>query len=81
MISVGAFEAKTHLGELLVRVERGETVVITRRGRPVARLVPADPPERDVKEVLAGLREFQRLRAPTLGHGVSMRDLIQEGRK
>ena len=37
---VGAFEAKNTLGTLLDRVERGEEIVITRHGRPVARLVP-----------------------------------------
>ena len=41
MITVGAFEAKTKLSELLNRVEEGEEVVVTRRGRPIARLVPA----------------------------------------
>jgi prevent-host-death family protein len=38
--AVGAFEAKNTLGSLLDRVERGEEIVITRHGRPVARLVP-----------------------------------------
>jgi prevent-host-death family protein len=37
---VGAFEAKNKLGSLLDRVERGEEIVITRHGKPVARLVP-----------------------------------------
>jgi prevent-host-death family protein len=37
---VGAFEAKNTLGTLLDRVERGEEIVITRHGKPVARLVP-----------------------------------------
>lgn len=41
MHSVGAFEAKNTLGGLLDRVERGEEIIISRRGRPVARLVPA----------------------------------------
>jgi prevent-host-death family protein len=41
MATVGAFEAKTHFAQLLQRVERGEEIVITRRGREVARLVPA----------------------------------------
>jgi len=41
MITVGAFEAKTKLSELLNRVEEGEEIVITRRGRPVARLTGA----------------------------------------
>ena len=40
MIEVGAFEAKNTLGALLDRVEDGEEVLITRHGRPVARLVP-----------------------------------------
>ena len=40
MLKIGAFEAKNTLGALLDRVERGEEVVITRRGKPVARLAP-----------------------------------------
>ena len=40
MAEVGAFEAKNTLGALLDRVERGEEIVITRHGKPVARLVP-----------------------------------------
>jgi len=40
MREIGAFEAKNTLGSLLDRVERGEEIVITRHGKPVARLVP-----------------------------------------
>jgi prevent-host-death family protein len=40
MTAVGAFEAKTHFAQLLERVQRGEEITITRRGKPVARLVP-----------------------------------------
>ena len=40
MIEIGAFEAKNKLSELLDRAEHGEEVVITRRGKPVAKLVP-----------------------------------------
>jgi prevent-host-death family protein len=40
MFEIGAFEAKNTLGSLLDRVERGEEIVITRHGKPVARLVP-----------------------------------------
>jgi prevent-host-death family protein len=39
-VNVGAFEAKTHLSELLARVENGEQITITKHGRPVARLMP-----------------------------------------
>jgi prevent-host-death family protein len=38
--TIGLFEAKTHLSELVARAERGEEVVITRHNRPVARIVP-----------------------------------------
>ena len=40
MESIGLFEAKTHLSELIARAERGEEVVITRHNKPVARLMP-----------------------------------------
>ncbi len=42
MLEMGAFEAKNTLGALLDRVQNGEEIVITRHGRPVARLVPND---------------------------------------
>ena len=42
MRTIGAYEAKTHLPQLLERVSRGERITITKHGRPVARLVPAD---------------------------------------
>ena len=40
--TVGAFEAKTYLAALLGRVEGGESITITKHGRPVARLVPVN---------------------------------------
>lgn len=40
MLEIGAFEAKNTLGSLLDRVEHGEEILITRHGKPVARLVP-----------------------------------------
>jgi prevent-host-death family protein len=43
MPDIGAFDAKNTLGGLLDRVVRGEEITITRRGKPVARLVPAVP--------------------------------------
>ena len=41
MLSVGVYEAKTHLPDLLKKVESGETVTIENRGKPVARLIAA----------------------------------------
>ena len=43
METIGAFDAKTRLSELLERVTRGEVFVITRHGHPIARLVPEQP--------------------------------------
>ncbi len=43
---VNVQDAKTRLSELLVRVERGEEIVIARAGRPIARLVPVAEPAR-----------------------------------
>jgi prevent-host-death family protein len=55
---VGAFEAKNTLGTLLDRVEQGEEIVITRHGKPVARLVPNEG-RVDRSEVRAA---FERIR-------------------
>ena len=62
MREVGAFEAKNRLGALLDQVERGEEIVITRRGKPVAKLVPAGPGFDRVKarQAIAGLLEASR---------------------
>lgn len=57
---VGAFEAKTHLSALLERVERGEEIVITRHGRPVARLVPPLPAGAQAEGCIEQLRRFRR---------------------
>lgn len=76
MITIGAFEAKTHLSALLDRVAAGEAVVITKHGRPVARLVSAEANERagDVVEKLKALRK-----GTTLG-GLSWKELRDQGR-
>ncbi|MGH7041966.1 MAG: type II toxin-antitoxin system Phd/YefM family antitoxin [Acetobacteraceae bacterium] len=56
-----ASEAKTHLPQLLDDVERGETIVITRHGRPIARLVPeADRRQAEIDEALEGIREIRK---------------------
>jgi len=43
--AIGAFDAKTHLAELLAQVQQGKTFCITKRGRPVAELRPVTPVE------------------------------------
>ena len=52
-------EAKTHLSGLLDEVERGATIVITRHGRPIARIVPES--ERRQEEIDEALADIERL--------------------
>lgn len=68
MIRVGAFEAKTQLSALLERVAAGEDVLITKHGRPVARLIKAEAAElADVDAAIARLKELRK--GVTLGEG------------
>jgi prevent-host-death family protein len=67
MQEVGAFEAKNTLGSLLDRVQDGEEIVITRHGRPVARLVP-NSGTADRTEARAAAERI-RARAAALGVG------------
>ena len=78
MKSVGAYDAKTHLPRLLLEVERGETIEITRHGRPVARLVPIQGISRTPEEAVDALRALPKLPLPD---GLTLRDLIEEGRR
>ena len=79
MSEVGAFEAKTHLLQLLKRVEQGERFVITRHEHPVAELIPFRPRDTDsIRAAIDGLKEVQRTHS--LG-GLSVRRMIEEGRR
>jgi len=59
MAVIGSFEAKTHFAELLSRAERGEEITITRRGKPVARLVPTERGH----DIVAARAAAERIRA------------------
>jgi len=79
MKTVGAYEAKTHLAQLLELVAQGEKITITRHGVPVAILQPANPSKNvPVRETIEQLKQFRN------GHrldGLSLRELIEEGRR
>ena len=78
MKTVGAYEAKTHLPQLLDEVSKGESITITRHGRPVARLVPVSGRRRSVRETIEAIEEFRK--GHTLGD-ITIRELIEEGRR
>jgi prevent-host-death family protein len=61
MREIQASEAKAHLASLLDDVERGETLIITRHGKPIARLVPeADLRQAEVNRAIADIEKFRK---------------------
>jgi len=80
MHTVGVFEAKNRLTALLDEVEAGREVLITRRGRPVARLVPAQGgfDRAKARRAAEGLRLASK--GQTLG-GLTLKEVIGEGRR
>jgi len=87
MVSITAFEAKTHFGELLGRVMRGEEVVITRYDKPVARIMPEGRRSRR-RQIAAvdGLIALQQKIAGRAGEAATLsdaevREAIEEGRE
>ncbi len=79
MSTVGAFDAKTHFSDLLKEVEKGGQVVITKHGRPVAKLLPAQGiSQEDVRTAIQKLLDFSKTH--TLG-GLDWKELRDEGRK
>jgi prevent-host-death family protein len=79
MITVGAFEAKTHLSSLLDRVAEGEEVLITKHEKPVARLVSAAQSDRE--RVNEAFEKLKLLRKRTTLGGLSWPMLRDEGRR
>ncbi len=80
MESVGSFEAKTHLPQLLERVAQGEEFTITKHGKPIARLVPAatTKPKPDIRSAVEAMKQLRK--GQTLG-GLGVREMIEEGRR
>ena len=77
---VGAYEAKTHLSELLEKVEAGEEITITKHGAPVAKLVPVKK-EASLEERAAAIMRIQKLAKGLSLGGLRVKDLISEGRR
>lgn len=79
----GSAEAKARFSELLARVEAGETITIRRHGNAIARLVPAKR-EMTVAQRKAAHRrylEWSEQHGPRLGPGLTIKELINEGRR
>ena len=74
MREIQATEAKTHLAQLLSAVERGETIAITRHGKPVAHLVPAENQDRAARET--AVERFKAWRATWKGIDMSIEEIL-----
>ena len=79
MREVGTFEAKTHLSSLLEKVGRGEEFLITKRGKPIARLAPVDKFDRE--KAAQAARELGELRKGVKLGGLSWKELRDEGHR
>lgn len=76
--SIGSFQAKTHLSSLIDNVLKGDDYIITKRGKPVARLIPYQSTENDqsIREILI---QFETVRKSIKGK-INIKEYINEGR-
>ena len=73
--TVGAYEAKTKFSELIARTEKGESFVVTKNGRPVARIAP--PAEFDrakARKAIAAMRAFRESQGPRVSEEEAQRN-------
>jgi prevent-host-death family protein len=78
MEQIGTHEAKTRLSELLAKVRKGHEFLITNRGEPVARLIPAS--KLDQSKIRLAIKEIKEIKKRNRLNGLEIRDMIDEGR-
>ena len=76
MKTVGTYEAKNRLSELIAKAERGEVTIITRNGQPVAQIAPYS---HDAAKATAALERIKSYKLD--GRGLDLRELIESGRR
>jgi len=78
---IGAFKAKTHFSQILEQVEKGDDFIVTKRGKPVAKIIPVEQEKQMTrKEAIEALREMRKLYRGKPGED-NIKDLVEEGRK
>ena len=79
--TIGSFEAKTHFSQIIEKAEHGTDFIVTRRGKPVAKIIPfQQEPEMTFKEAVEQLKEFRKLYRGKPG-SFNIREAIEEGRR
>jgi len=76
---IGTHEAKTRLSELLAKVRKGQEFLITNRGEPVAKLLPASKP--DQSQIRLAIKEIRKIQSRNRLDGLKIREMIDEGRR
>ena len=79
VLQVGAFEAKTQLSKLLELARKGQRVVITKHGVPVAELVPPSDTRRVEPQGI--IKELKTIRGRTKTGKETIKQMIEEGRR
>ena len=79
MATIGIFDAKTRLSEIVRQVEAGASFTITHRGRPVADIVPSQA--KDQRRVLEAVRRLQTMPKVVGVAAETIREWIEEGRE
>jgi len=78
---IGAFEAKTHFSQIIDKVEHGADYIVTKRGKPVAKIIPFQKEkEMTWEEILAGFKELRKHYRGKPG-SFNIREAIEDGRK
>ena len=78
---IGTFEAKTHFSQIIEKVEHGGDFIITKRGKPVAKIIPfQQEPEMTRQEAFEKMKELRKNYRGEPG-SFNIREAIEEGRK
>ncbi len=79
MQTIGAFQAKTHFSSILDQVEKGDSVIITRHGRAIARLIPVTGSDRE--KIKLTIQRVKQLSQRNTLSGLDWKTLRDEGRR
>ena len=80
MLTINIDNAKSQLTQIVKRVAKGETISFTREGKPFAKMVPSKPKNKKASKAVKKMEAFQRS-GPTLGPGLTLKQLLEESRK
>jgi prevent-host-death family protein len=75
---IGTFEAKTHFSQIIEKVEQGQDYMVTKRGKPVAKIIPFNQKTESLAEGIRQLAEYRKFWKGD--EPFNIREAIEEGR-